>query len=133
MNTNVITNEKNVVVKTIEKKVLNVNEILQIGNALLKQNNGNFGATIYNNELFAQCTNDKQKKHLRIKLRRKLYAFFETFQNIKNDKNAMVQLKNEWQQYSKIVYSNVENIIDSNAKNEHLQLAKQFLQAMKQN
>ena len=109
---------------------INLNELLQIGNDVIKKNNSNFGATIYNNELFIDCKNDKQKKHLRIKLRRKLYNFFEYFETIQNDKNAIEQLKKQWQQYAKIVYKNANNIIDSNAKNEHLNLAQKFLNAM---
>ena len=77
-----------------------------------------------------ECKNDKQKKHLRIKLRRKLYNFFEYYETIQNDKNAIEQLKKQWQQYAKIVYKNANNIIDSNAKNEHLNLAQKFLNAM---
>ena len=83
-----------------------------------------------NNDLFIDCKNDKQKKHLRIKLRRKLYNFFEYFETIQNDKNAIEQLKKQWHLYAKNVYKNVNNVIDSNAKNDNLNLAQKFLNAM---
>lgn len=76
---------------------INLNELLQIGNDVIKIIQF-FGATIYKYELFFECKNDKQKKHLRIKLRRKLYNFFEYYETIQNDKNAIEQLKKQWQQ-----------------------------------
>lgn len=104
--------------------------LFEIGNETLVKKSNSFGATIYKKELFADCKSDKDKKHLRIKLRRKLQAFFDTFVISKNNTKVIEQLKKDWQSYSKIVYQDVNNIVDSNANSDKLKIAKEFLQCM---
>ena len=57
-------------------KKIDLNSILSIGNSnLINKVRG--GATLYNVSLF-EGLNDKEKKHLRIKLRRKLDSFINS-------------------------------------------------------
>lgn len=85
--------------------------------------------TIYKKEIFSECKTDKEKKHLRLKLRRRLSAFIASYVQYKqlkqNDK--LDQLKKDWLQYSKLVYENTSIIIDGNASEDMQRDCKIFL------
>ena len=86
--------------------------------------------TIYKKEIFSECKNDKDKKHLRLKLRRHLQKFiasYVTYRQLKaNDK--LEQLRNDWLLYAKQVYENTEIIIDGNASDDLQKECKMFLE-----
>lgn len=106
-----------------------VSDILKIGNTILtSEKNSKQG--IYKRELFSDCKDDKEKKSLRIKLRRKLKNFLGAF--LQNEKNPekISEIKKEWQNYAKQVYNNVEIIMDGNTSNDNAELCKRFLKAM---
>lgn len=106
-----------------------VSDILKIGNTILtSEKNSKQG--IYKRELFLDCKDDKEKKSLRIKLRRKLKNFLGVF--LQNEKNPekISEIKKEWQNYAKQVYNNVEIIMDGNTSNDNAELCKRFLKAM---
>lgn len=106
-----------------------VSDILKIGNTILtSEKNSKQG--IYKRELFSDCKGDKEKKSLRIKLRRKLKNFLGAF--LQNEKNPekISEIKKEWQNYAKQVYNNVEIIMDGNTSNDNAELCKRFLKAM---
>lgn len=106
-----------------------VSDILKIGNTILtSEKNSKQG--IYKRELFLDCKDGKEKKSLRIKLRRKLKNFLGAF--LQNEKNLekISEIKKEWQNYAKQVYNNVEIIMDGNTSNDNAELCKRFLKAM---
>ena len=88
--------------------------------------------TIYKKEIFAECKTDKEKKHLRIKLRRHLKNFIAsafTYQQTKQTEKLKA-LQNDLKEYAKQVYQNVEIIIDGNASEDFAKDCKKFLQVM---
>lgn len=106
---------------------MKANEILAIGNEIFSTSERK---SIYRKEIFAECKTDKEKKNLRMKLRKKLDAFIAEF--IASNKNAEKReaLKKAWQEYAKQVYLNVECIVDANANTEKKDTIKNFLSAM---
>lgn len=106
---------------------MKANEILAIGNEIFSTSERK---SIYCKEIFAECKTDKEKKNLRMKLRKKLDAFIAEF--IASNKNAEKRkaLKKAWQEYAKQVYTNVECIVDANANTEKKDTIKNFLSAM---
>ena len=106
---------------------MKANEILAIGNEIFSTSERK---SIYRKEIFAGCKTDKEKKNLRMKLRKKLVAFIAVF--IASNKNAEKRkaLKTAWQEYAKQVYINVECIVDANANTEKKDTIKNFLSAM---
>lgn len=88
--------------------------------------------TIYKKEIFAECKTDKEKKHLRIKLRRHLKNFIAsafTYQQTKQNEKLNA-LKKDWREYAKVVYQNAEIIVDGNASEDFAKDCKNFLQVM---
>lgn len=88
--------------------------------------------TIYKKEIFADCKNDKDKKHLRIKLRRHLKSFIAsafTYQQTKQQ-DKLKALQKDWREYAKVVYQNAEIIVDGNASEDFAKDCKKFLQVM---
>lgn len=88
--------------------------------------------TIYKKEIFADCKTDKEKKHLRIKLRRQLKAYISsafTYQQTKAT-DKLKALQKDWKEYSKQVYQNAEIIVDGNASEDFAKDCKEFLKAM---
>lgn len=85
---------------------------------------------IYKREIFAECKNDKERKHLRLKLRRHLQKFIASFITYRQQKNTdkLEQLRKDWLIYAKNVYENTEIIIDGNASDELQKDCKMFLQ-----
>ena len=61
---------------------MKANEILAIGNEIFSTNERK---SIYKKEIFAECKTDKEKKNLRMKLRKKLDTFIAEF--IASNKN----------------------------------------------
>lgn len=106
---------------------MKANEILAIGNEIFSTSERK---SIYRKEIFAEYKTDKEKKNLRMKLRKKLDAFIAEF--IASNKNTEKReaLKKAWQEYAKQVYINVEGIVDANANTEKKDTIKDFLSAM---
>jgi hypothetical protein len=115
--------------KASEKTTLNANEILQIGNALLKTK-PRTGATLYRPELFKDCRTDLDKKHLRIKLRRKLHTFLSEFVMKQKNQDELVKLKEAWVSYATQVYNDINLVMDSNATEENQALVTKFIKTM---
>lgn len=88
------------------------------------------GALLYKSEIYSDCTCDKDKKRLRIKIRNTRDKFFGAF--LQNEKNAekMQAIKKDWLQFSTNTYIDVKNIIDANGANDNVTLAKRFIDAM---
>lgn len=86
--------------------------------------------TIYKKEIFAECKTDKEKKHLRLKLRRHLQKFIASYVTYKQTKanDKLDQLKKDWLLYAKNVYENTEIIIDGNASDDLQKDCKIFLE-----
>lgn len=106
---------------------MKANEILSIGNEIFSTSERK---SIYRKEVFVECKTDKERKNLRIKLRKKLDAFIAEF--IASSKNVEKRkaLKKAWQEYAKQVYINVKCIVDANANTEKKDTIKNFLSAM---
>lgn len=106
---------------------MKANEILAIGNEIFSTNERE---SIYKKEIFAECKTDKEKKNLRMKLRKKLDTFIAEF--IASNKNIEKRkaLKKAWQEYAKQVYINTNCIVDANANTEKRDTIKNFLLAM---
>lgn len=85
---------------------------------------------IYKKEVFSECQTDKEKKSLRIKLRRKLDQFLGAYLANKNKPNELKELKQVWQEYAKQVYEDVKIICDNNSEADKQKLVEKFLQAM---
>lgn len=106
---------------------MKANEILAIGNEIFSTSERK---SIYRKEIFAECETNKERKNLRMKLRKKLDAFIAEF--IASGKNVEKRkaLKKAWQEYAEQVYINVECIVDANANTEKKDTIKNFLSAM---
>lgn len=106
---------------------MKANEILAIGNEILSTNERK---SIYKKEIFAECKTDREKKNLRMKLRKKLDAFIAEF--IASNKNIEKRkaLKKAWQEYAKQIYINANCIVDANSNTEKKDTIKNFLLAM---
>ena len=102
-------------------------EILAMGNEIFSTNERK---SIYKKEIFSDCKTDKEKKNLRMKLRKKLDSFIAEFIATSKNEEKRKVLKNTWQEYAKQVYINVNRIVDSNANTEKKDTIKQFLLAM---
>lgn len=85
--------------------------------------------TIYKKEIFADCKTDKEKKHLRLKLRRHLQKFIASYVTYRQQKatDKLDQLKKDWLTYAKEVYENINIIIDGNASEDLQKDCKIFL------
>ena len=85
---------------------------------------------IYKKEIFAECQTDKEKKSLRIKLRRKLDQFIGAYLANKNKPEGLKELKEVWQNYAKQIYEDTKIICDNNSDADKQKLVEKFLQAM---
>lgn len=106
---------------------MKTNEILNIGNDLFSTSERK---SIYKKEIFSECKTDKDKKSLRMKLRKKLDNFIAEFIASRNNVNKLSELKTAWQKYAKEVYINVNQIVDANANTEKKQSISDFLAVM---
>lgn len=106
---------------------MKANEILAIGNEIFSTSERK---SIYKKEIFVECKTDKEKKNLRMKLRKKLDSFIAEFISSNKNTEKRKALKKAWQEYAKQVYINVECIVDANANTEKKDTIKNFLSAM---
>ena len=71
---------------------MKANEVLNFGKEILISNSKN-RKSIYKNSLFEDCKSDKEKKSLRIKLRRKLQNFLGTFLQVEKNPAKIKELQ----------------------------------------
>lgn len=117
-------------IENVSTKKIDLNSILSIGNSnLINKVRG--GATLYNVDLF-EGLNDKEKKHLRIKLRRKLDSFINSaFEFVATKKESeLKQLKNDWIAYAKQIYIDTNIICDANVSEQKRKDVILFLDTM---
>ena len=113
-----------------ENSKIDLNAILSIGNTnLISKVRG--GATLYNTSLF-EGLNDKEKKHLRIKLRRKLDSFIASAFEFTATKKTeeLAKLKTDWVEYATKIYIDINNICDANVSEKKREDVILFLQTM---
>ena len=108
---------------------MKANEVLNLGKEILISNSKN-RKSIYKNSLFEDCKTDKEKKSLRIKLRRKLQNFLGTFLQVEKNPTKIKELQKVWKEYAKEVYNNVNEIVDSNSTQDNKELVKRFISVM---
>ena len=108
---------------------MKANEVLNFGKEILISNSKN-RKSIYKNSLFEDCKTDKEKKSLRIKLRRKLQNFLGTFLQVEKNPTKIKELQKVWKEYAKEVYNNVNEIVDNNSKQDNKELVKRFISVM---
>lgn len=108
---------------------MKANEILNFGKEILISNSKN-RKSIYKNSLFDECKSDKEKKSLRIKLRRKLQNFLGTFLQVEKNPTKIKELQKVWKEYAKEVYNNVNEIVDNNSTQDNKELVKRFISVM---
>lgn len=108
---------------------MKANEVLNFGKEVLISNSKN-RKSIYKNSLFDECKSDKEKKSLRIKLRRKLQSFLGTFLQVEKSPTKIKELQKVWKEYAKEVYNNVNEIVDNNSTQDNKELIKRFISVM---
>ena len=108
---------------------MKANEVLNFGKEILIFNSKN-RKSIYKNSLFDECKSDKEKKSLRIKLRRKLQNFLGTFLQVEKNPTKIKELQKVWKEYAKEVYNNVNEIVDNNSTQDNKELVKRFISVM---
>lgn len=108
---------------------MKANEVLNFGKEILISNSKN-RKSIYKNSLFENCKTDKEKKSLRIKLRRKLQNFLGTFLQVEKNPTKIKELQKVWKEYAKEVYNNVNEIVDNNSTQDNKELVKRFISVM---
>lgn len=108
---------------------MKANEVLNFGKEVLISNSKNC-KSIYKNSLFEDCKTDKEKKSLRIKLRRKLQNFLGTFLQVEKNPTKIKELQKVWKEYAKEVYNNVNEIVDNNSTQDNKELVKRFISVM---
>jgi hypothetical protein len=108
---------------------MKANEVLNFGKEILISNSKN-RKSIYKNSLFEDCKSDKEKKSLRIKLRRKLQNFLGTFLQVEKNPTKIKELQKVWKEYAKEVYNNVNEIVDNNSTQDNKELVKRFISVM---
>lgn len=108
---------------------MRANEVLNFGKEILISNSKNRKG-IYKDSLFEDCKTDKEKKSLRIKLRRKLQNFLGTFLQVEKNPTKIKELQKVWKEYAKEVYNNVNEIVDNNSTQDNKELVKRFISVM---
>jgi hypothetical protein len=108
---------------------MKANEVLNFGKEILISNSKNC-KSIYKNSLFEDCKTDKEKKSLRIKLRRKLQNFLGTFLQVEKNPTKIKELQKVWKEYAKEVYNSVNEIVDNNSTQDNKELVKRFISVM---
>jgi hypothetical protein len=108
---------------------MKANEVLNFGKEVLISNSKN-RKSLYKNSLFEDCKSDKEKKSLRIKLRRKLQNFLGTFLQVEKNPTKIKELQKVWKEYAKEVYNNVNEIVDNNSTQDNKELVKRFISVM---
>lgn len=106
---------------------MKANEVLAIGNEIFSTRERK---SIYRKEIFMECKTDKEKKNLRMKLRKKLDAFIAEFIATSKSDEKRKALGKAWQEYAKQVYINSTCIAENANTAEKKDLIKNFLRAM---
>lgn len=130
---NKVENKKGTITEVITKKNGNIvtmdfSEIMKVGNDVITRKQGKT-KSVYKAELFTGAS-DKEKKSMRVKLRRKLSAFVEEYLKAEKNPEKMKALREAWQKYSQAVYTDVKHIYDGNTSDDNINLYKRFLTAM---
>lgn len=107
--------------------IMKASEVLEIGNEIFSTSERK---SIYRKEIFVECKTDKEKKNLRMRLRKKLDTFIAEFIATSKNEEKRKALRKAWQEYAKQVYINSTYIVDANANTEKKDTIKNFLLAM---
>lgn len=103
--------------------------IFEIGKDLLKSESNR--KNIYKKDLFKDCATDKEKKSMRIKLRRKKDSFIAAYLSSKKNETKLKELFSVWKQYASQVYTDINIIVDSNSTSENIKICNEFVEAFK--
>lgn len=103
--------------------------IFEIGKNILKTESSR--KSIYKKELFSDCITDKEKKSLRIKLRRKKDTFISCYLANKKNEAKLKELFSAWKQYAEKVYNDVYIIVDNNSAKENISICNEFIERFK--
>ena len=103
--------------------------IFEIGKNILKTESNR--KSIYKKELFADCVTDKEKKSLRIKLRRKKDTFIACYLANKKNEAKLKELFSAWKQYAEKVYNDIYIIVDNNSARENISICNEFIERFK--
>ena len=103
--------------------------IFEIGKNLLKTESNR--KSIYKKELFSECVTDKEKKTLRIKLRRKKDTFIACYLANKKNEAKLKELFSTWKQYAEKVYNDIYIIVDNNSAKENIHICNEFIERFK--
>ena len=116
----------------MENKKFSISEILnQTSKSSVLKSFSKSKIGIYKKEIFSECQTDKEKKSLRIKLRRKLDQFLGAYLAAnKNKPEELKELQQVWQNYAKQIYEDTKIICDNNSDADKQKLVEKFLQAM---
>lgn len=79
---------------------------------------------------FAECKTNKEKKNLRMKLRKKLDNFIAESIASAKQPAKLAELRKAWQSYATQVYINSTAIVDANANTEKRKSITDFLALM---
>jgi len=103
--------------------------IFEIGKNILKTESNR--KSIYKKELFSECVTDKEKKSLRIKLRRKKDTFIACYLANKNNEAKLKELFSAWKKYAEQVYNDIYIIVDNNSAKENINICNEFIEKFK--
>lgn len=103
--------------------------IFEIGKNILKTESNR--KSIYKKELFSDCVTDKEKKSLRIKLRRKKDNFIACYLANKKNETKLKELFSAWKQYAEKVYNDIYIIVDNNSAKENISICNEFIEKFK--
>ena len=103
--------------------------IFEIGKNVLKTESSR--KSIYKKELFSDCVTDKEKKSLRIKLRRKKDTFIACYLANKKNETKLKELFSAWKQYAEKVYNDIHIIVDNNSTKENISICNEFIEKFK--
>lgn len=103
--------------------------IFEIGKNILKTESNR--KSIYKKELFSDCVTDKEKKSLRIKLRRKKDTFIACYLANKKNEAKLKELFSAWKQYAEKVYNDIYIIVDNNSAKENISICNEFIEKFK--
>lgn len=103
--------------------------IFEIGKNILKTESNR--KSIYKKELFSECVTDREKKSLRIKLRRKKDTFIACYLANKKNEAKLKELFSAWKQYAEKVYNDIYIIVDNNSAKENISICNDFIEKFK--
>lgn len=105
------------------------NEIFEIGKSVLLSSAGN-RKSIYKSEIFSECKTDREKKSMRIRLRRERDKYLSAFLQYQKNPTKLSELKKVWKEYANKVYTDINIICDNNTASESIELIKKFVAFM---